>query len=365
MEYNYYNILGISPTATAQQIKAAYKQLALKYHPDRNPGDTHAEEMFKLVNAANQTLSNPGKRALYDMRLQYQREQQRRVVYYQAQHQGQQQYTTRPPAGVSERYYKTRHSTNHRFSRKDWYITLAFVGGIVIFSLLLKFVMDHVAGEDNYKTAMAYIADGKYDSAHTLLNDAIDFIPDHAGAYEARAGIELDVYENYNYALRDLNRSIALQEHPPAHLYYMRGRSYQQLSQHQKAEQDLTQALSLNKQLWLAYLRRGEVRLFYLKRYDAAITDLTEFLKHTTTNEQAVEALTYRGFAYYKKGEGEAERDYRAALAKDKENGRLYYLLGRTEFELQQSDSACAHFYKSYQLGYSAALAELRGRCQE
>nr|WP_304608490.1 tetratricopeptide repeat protein [Pontibacter anaerobius] len=177
--------------------------------------------------------------------------------------------------------------------------------------------------------------------------------------------IELDVYENYTSALQDLNKTISLQEQPSAQVYYMRGRSLQQLAKYRQAEQDLTKALELNDRLWHAHLKRGEVRLFYLQDYEPAIADLTTFLRNSTTGPEQVEGLTFRGFAYYKLGQwGQSEQDYRAALIADKQNGRLYYLLGRTELEQQQPDSACAHFYKAYDLGYSAALLELRARCQ-
>lgn len=366
MNHNYYQVLGVSHTAPAQEVKAAYKRLAIKYHPDKNPGNALAEEMFKLVNTAYQTLSNPSKRALYDLRLQYQREQQyRAVMQHQPRPYDSRHYTTREPAGVSERYYKKREPKSSRFSRKDWYITLAFAGGLILFSLLLKGVMDHIAGEDKYKTAITYIQDGKYSSAHRLLTDAIHFIPDKAAAYEARAMIELDVYENYSSALNDLNKSISLQEQPSAQVYYMRGRSHQQLAQYQMAEQDMTRALQLNSKLWQAHLKRGEVRLFFLKQYEPAIKDLTVFLRNSSSRPEQVEALTFRGFAYYKQGQWEqSEQDYRAGLVADKENGRLYYLLGRTELEQQQPDSACVHFLKAYELGYTAALLELRAKCQ-
>jgi curved DNA-binding protein CbpA len=365
LDFNYYNILGISPAASAKEVKVAYKRLALKYHPDKNPGDARAEELFKLVNTAYQTLSNANKRARYDMRLQYQRRQQRAVVQYQQQYQDPRYTQTREPAGVSERSYRNIRRDDNRFSRKDWYITFGFVAGLLFFSLLLKVTMDHITGEDKYKTALTYIEDGKYSSAHRLLSDAIRFMPENAAAYEARANIELNEFENYSSALRDLNQAIALRERPSAQVYYMRGRSYQQLEQYRQAEQDLTLALQLNQKLWKAYLARGEVRLFYLQQYESAVADLSTFLANSGNSPEMVPALTYRGFGHYKLGNYDlSERDYRSALAADKENGRIYYLLGRTKLEQQQPDSACAHFQQAYQLGYSAAMLEIRGNCQ-
>lgn len=67
MEYkDYYKILGIDRKATQEQIKRAYRKLALQFHPDRNPGDAKAEEKFKEINEAYQVLSDPTKRSRYD-----------------------------------------------------------------------------------------------------------------------------------------------------------------------------------------------------------------------------------------------------------------------------------------------------------
>ena len=63
---DYYEVLGVAKDADEAAIKKAYRQLAKKYHPDVNPGDKDAEEKFKEVNEAYQTLSDPQKRATYD-----------------------------------------------------------------------------------------------------------------------------------------------------------------------------------------------------------------------------------------------------------------------------------------------------------
>lgn len=67
MEYkDYYKILGVDRNASADAIRSAYRKLAMKYHPDKNPGDKKAEERFKEINEAYQVLSDDRKRAHYD-----------------------------------------------------------------------------------------------------------------------------------------------------------------------------------------------------------------------------------------------------------------------------------------------------------
>lgn len=63
---DYYKILGISNDASQEEIKKAFRKLALQYHPDRNPGDKVAEEKFKEINEAYSCLSDPVKRSNYD-----------------------------------------------------------------------------------------------------------------------------------------------------------------------------------------------------------------------------------------------------------------------------------------------------------
>ncbi len=66
MAADYYKILGVDKSATVDDIKKAYRKLALKYHPDRNPGNKDAEEQFKNISEAYAVLSDPEKRQEYD-----------------------------------------------------------------------------------------------------------------------------------------------------------------------------------------------------------------------------------------------------------------------------------------------------------
>ena len=63
---DFYEVLGVSKGASEAEIKSGFRKMAMKYHPDRNPGDKAAEEKFKEVNEAYSVLSDPDKKDKYD-----------------------------------------------------------------------------------------------------------------------------------------------------------------------------------------------------------------------------------------------------------------------------------------------------------
>ncbi len=95
---NYYDILGVPKTATADEIKKAYRTLAFKYHPDRNQGNPEAEEKFKQISAAYDVLGDEAKRRQYDMG-SYSNSYSTAGSQSQQQYQRQYQYTYSNPFG--------------------------------------------------------------------------------------------------------------------------------------------------------------------------------------------------------------------------------------------------------------------------
>src|ERR1700744_1307960 len=79
---DYYKVLGVSKTATQDEIRSAYRKLARKHHPDLNPNDKEANKKFQQINEANEVLSDPEKRKKYD---QYGKDWQHAEAFEKAQ----------------------------------------------------------------------------------------------------------------------------------------------------------------------------------------------------------------------------------------------------------------------------------------
>lgn len=113
---NYYDILGIQRTASASEIKQAYRTMAVIYHPDKNQGNLHAEEKFKEINEAYQVLSDIGKKSNFDLILNYNLNSQSKSQY--TYHPNEKTQTRRNPSPRSA-YQRSYTSPEPQLSFED------------------------------------------------------------------------------------------------------------------------------------------------------------------------------------------------------------------------------------------------------
>lgn len=157
---NYYILLGVKNSASLEEVKLAFRQLAKKYHPDKNQGNKPAEDFFKELQEAYETLSNPEKRKTYDQKFMYssQYQQVKNVRYSGNAYQFAQQQARSNPRHQAQSADRESAKTNLKDEKKDS-DSYFFVISIVVAILLLIFIISYSAkgsmlSSPFYKTAI-------------------------------------------------------------------------------------------------------------------------------------------------------------------------------------------------------------------
>ena len=172
---NYYQTLGVDQKADQKAIKNAYKRLAFQYHPDKNPGSQYAENMFKQINNAYQTLSDPQKRALYDLRINY-------VAF-------QKTLAYEPPVNRYENYRKKKYHHQKGYEKyikernrmANWW-AVGILAVISVIYFVLAGINDYFQKAEEEK--LLVIEKGILDDAHEkyvagIFNEALHILEKH------------------------------------------------------------------------------------------------------------------------------------------------------------------------------------------
>ncbi|MFC6996636.1 tetratricopeptide repeat protein [Rufibacter roseus] len=362
MAKNYYHTLGLSPNATAAEIKAAYKRLALKFHPDKNPGNVRAEEQFKLVNEAYQVLSNPRRRATYDLQRQYEQQQRQAQAYSNPRY-----HHTRSPAGYRERYYRQRPQQKANFSKRDIQIVLGVVLLALLLALGLKLGWDHLVYSRVVEQAQEAELTGQWEQAQEAYSTVLEYKPELQEMRIKRAALRLQQLNDAQGALSDYSWLIRNTTDPKAEWYAARGKCYLALKNHNLAIQDFNVALTLAPAMVHLYQDRAVANLQAEQNWPAALADLTHYLnsEHISAEEKT-EAFLYRAFAHYRTQEWiSAWIDTEQALTQDSTNAKAYFLQALIARAQQGEAVSCELLAKAAQLGFRNAEAELEHHCAE
>lgn len=213
---NYYHILGLKEDANPAEIKAAFKKLAVQFHPDKHSGREDMEEKFKEINHAHQILSDPYEKARYDLKLKYQR--------FSTVQSGQQR---------SYRHHQSRHSapryTTSKAARKQDTIATIYAFGITF--LIAAAVMGGVWAKQSYddyerqkvldarraifETAKYAFKNGDYIDAYSLMSELRFFKREEADMKAFKNSMVDVIIRKGDHELRsgDYGEAIKLYDH--------------------------------------------------------------------------------------------------------------------------------------------------------
>jgi curved DNA-binding protein CbpA len=348
----YYHILQVGIRATPEEIKAAYKKLARQYHPDLNGGDKSAEEKFKTILEAYQTLSDPAKKDLYDVKLYYksitapQTDPAYRGVPKSRRDKENEAYKNRRKQREAYREY-TGPPIRERITPQSIALTLLVVGSFVMVAYWFGDFM-------NRWTAKEHLQNGDYEGA-------LHFDNEFGEAYYARFKARKQMGASLKVQLFDLNLAIRYTDESDYHQYLDRAKIYFGLDSLNKCLSDYESARTINPQSDTAYFALGELYAYYLNQPRKALTYYDSTLRIRPTFP---EANFGRGFMLYRLQRfSSAQKQFDRCMELDRGDKRTFFYRGSSRLVLGDSLGACSDLDQALTMGMEEAKPILDRYC--
>ncbi|WP_026135599.1 tetratricopeptide repeat protein [Nafulsella turpanensis] len=409
---NYYHILGVSRRSSAKEIKEAYRQLALRYHPDRNPGSSYAEERFKEISHAYQVLKNPLKKEQHDHMLDYQDFQaqtiqpQQEQAYKQASNGA--SYSPPPYTGRRQRnpYSWQPYHTPPFVSRRQNMVATAWAFGI--FFAIAAIVMG-LGGYQSYQhekelAEQAALSESIYEKAVLFYQkqnyaDALAMLKslnkDYSLSYEAgllRQQIlgELEQEANQHFEQANYKRAAELFELLAQNQPGYNALTYAKLVNSYEMTEDYEKAIRTYKKVVKAepftIEARTRMAALFLKmeNYEEALKQYHDATNIVVQEYQNLYGQAYAlvvnpvktpeshyqlhcglGQTYTRLGmHKKAQKALDWAIFLRPENPTAYLLQGQNFFQWRQKEDACAAWAKAAELGSKEAKEAFRTHCR-
>ena len=329
---DYYEILGIQPTATSGQIKVAYRRLALKYHPDKNPQNLLAGKKFIEIAQAYEILSDPIKRSRYDNGLK---------IDINENLEEELRTRRRPPP---PHYYYTHKPGKIKYSKKDYSFATVAVVAILIFSIAFPVYLLQVTSAKYFDKAVSYYFAGRYYSALQNVDLSIqDLSRTNAEACALASVILVHKLNKYDYGLNYINRG--LDYHPgdslESEFHYLKGICLAKTHKPKKALTEFKQVKNFSHTYDSSLFRSAIILTFKTSDLDSAEVLFDQLM---TRNKGHYAATYFKGIIYEKREDHtEAYEIFSDLVDKPFNQAAVYYHLARAEIKLNLSDSACVH----------------------
>jgi len=341
--HDYYQILGISPTATSGQIKVAYRRLALKYHPDRNPDNLEAEQRFVQIAEAYEVLGNPVKRSKYDNGISVEIEED-----FQYRHKQQR----RPPP----HFYYNFKPEKKTYSRQDYIKATAAVVLILVIAVVVPIYLLQITSDKYFDLAISNYFQGRYYSAlHNIDLSIKDLSSNNDEACALASVILVHKLRKYDYAMRYIERGL---DYDPvdslvSEFNYLKGICHAKTAQPDEALLAFSQVGNFSSSYDSSMYRSAAILIFNKAELDSAESLLQ---KLTNRNENNYGACYLKGIIYEKKSQPQQAHDiFRTLLDKPFNKAATYYHLAQSEIKLNLTDSACAHLELASEMNLAEA----------
>lgn len=386
---NYYSILEIHENATSAEIKGAFKRLAVKYHPDKNPDKPEMEERFKEVNEAYQTLSNPYEKARYDIRLKY--------GFYTPPEPPVYEYTQE--IHQSQTYQRRRAYSEPQINWRENWIATAYafgftfiVGCIVLTGIFIKNQIDKRNFEEmlaerraTFEEAQRQFALGEVENALQKLNGLGGFVHEREADMET---YKVALFESFifngetGFYEKDYSKAIyyysLIERYSPFKPIMLKehlAKAYQNSKQPHQAIKIMKELLilgqsSLDLYLQMARIYRDDLKdpyeaLRYFKLADeTAINQYKSYYGEAYVLIINASALSKIHYDIYTELAGiylEVDSAAKAVKVTDwniklwPDSVANYVIAGTGSLKIGQQSKACSYFRKATRLGYKHA----------
>lgn len=358
MAENYYQILGLGVRATPAEIKAAYKKLALKFHPDVNQGSDAAEEQFKKILEAYQTLSDTARKNRYDFSLFYTAIREKdpdaypdaayRNVPRSPRQQEEDRYRSRNRARQAYREYAGP-AKSGKLTPNVIAIALLVVSSFVMLSYWMGYAMNH-------HMARKYLNEGNFQLA-------LEYDDEYAEAYFARYRFFSVRKFPDQKLLNDLNLAILYAEQAQPEWLLERARLKIRMNNLMAAKDDFEAAKNAGPAIDSIWLSLGD---FYAQNFQLPERALSCYDTALLIRKNYYPALRGKAEALYRL------KRFKAALAlfsKCVESGQgdreVFFMRGASLLALGRQQEACLDLNQSLNMGYLDALDLVDRYCSE
>ena len=354
-----YKILGIPSSASSSQIKSAFKKLAVKYHPDKNQGNTAAEDKFKEINTAYQILSDPIKKSEYDRRKQ---------SGHQAHTNSYQQPHEQPTGRQRDKYYQRKNGNyqappNYTYTPKPpakppmngWEVAGWLGGGITLmtcFILGLAYFLGNYEAEQKLEEAKhEYYVNRNASKALKLISESLNRNDEYGEAYKYNAIILSAHNTTPTHVLYNFNQAVEHLDEADAEVLFGRAEVLIKLKRFDDAKKDLDAGLKLSPSNQHALLQKGDIELKQEQAYDLAIQTFDKVLAISKSN---VPALLGKAIALHHMKKYTVSNSFLSkAMSYQPKKADIYHYMGLNQFKhAQDTVSACKLWFHANDLGF-------------